>query len=86
LFKGFESLIHGQVVAHVERSNFLSEFRRGHSTTTVLVRVTEDLSTGVRDSKFHLYADDLFVGRLNENFKNVEQMRWWRGSTLNSSL
>jgi hypothetical protein len=47
LSKGIERLINGQVLTHVDRSGLLSEFqsgfRYGHSTTTALVRVIEDL-------------------------------------------
>jgi hypothetical protein len=47
LSKGFERLINGQVLAHVDHSGLLSEFqsefRYGHSTTTALVRMIEDL-------------------------------------------
>jgi hypothetical protein len=43
----FERILHDQVLEHVNGRNllpdFLSGFRRGHSTTTALVRVTEDL-------------------------------------------
>jgi hypothetical protein len=43
LSKGFERLINGQVLAHVDHSGLLSEFqsgfRYGHSTRTALVRV-----------------------------------------------
>jgi hypothetical protein len=44
--KGFERLINGQVLAHVDLSGFLSEFqsgiRCGYSTMTALVRFIED--------------------------------------------
>jgi hypothetical protein len=47
LFKAFERILHDQVLVHVNNhsllSDFQSGFRRGHSTTTALSRVTEDL-------------------------------------------
>jgi hypothetical protein len=47
LSTGFERLINGQILAHVDRFGLLSEFqsgfRCGHSTTTAFVRVIEDL-------------------------------------------
>jgi hypothetical protein len=55
LSKGFKRLINGQVFAHVDRSGLLSEFqsgfRCGHSTTTALVRVVEDLRSSMTVTK-----------------------------------
>jgi hypothetical protein len=52
---GFERLINGQVLAHVDRSGLLSEFqsgfRCGHSTTTALVRVVEDVRSSMTEGK-----------------------------------
>jgi hypothetical protein len=56
--KGLERLINGQVLAHVDRSGLLSEFqsgfRCGHSTTTALVRVIEDLRSSMTEKKVTL--------------------------------
>jgi hypothetical protein len=45
--KAFERILHDQVLNHVNGRNLLSDFQaylsRGHNTTIVLVRVTEDL-------------------------------------------
>jgi hypothetical protein len=47
LSKAFERILHDQVLEHVNGRNLLSDFqsgfRRGHSTASALVRVTEDL-------------------------------------------
>jgi hypothetical protein len=55
LSKGFQRLINGQVLAHVDRSGLLSEFqsgfRCGHSTTTTLVRVIEDLRSSMTEGR-----------------------------------
>jgi hypothetical protein len=55
LSKGFERLINGQVLAHVDRSRLLSEFqsrfRCGHSTTTATVRVIEDLKSSMTEAR-----------------------------------
>jgi hypothetical protein len=55
LSKGFERLINGQVLAHVYRSGLLSEFqsgfRCGHSTTTALVRIIEDLRSSMLEGR-----------------------------------
>jgi hypothetical protein len=55
LSKGFECLIHGQIVAHVERSILLSVFQSGfrcdHSNTTALVRASKDLRTSMVEGK-----------------------------------
>jgi hypothetical protein len=51
LSKGFDRLINGQVLAHVDRSGFLSEFRCGHSTTTALGRVIEDLRSSMTEGR-----------------------------------
>jgi hypothetical protein len=55
LSKGFERLINGQVLAHVDLSGLLSEFqsrfRCGHSSTTALVRVVEDLRSSTTEGK-----------------------------------
>jgi hypothetical protein len=55
LSKAFERILHDQVLEHVNcrnlYSDFQSGFRRGHSTATAFVRVTEDLrTTGLRAS------------------------------------
>jgi hypothetical protein len=56
LSNGFERLINGQVLVHVDRSGFLlsefqSGFRCGHSTTTALVRVIEDLRSSMTEGR-----------------------------------
>jgi hypothetical protein len=47
LSKGFERVLNDQLQSYVDRegllSDFQSGFRRGHSTTTALVKVTEDI-------------------------------------------
>jgi hypothetical protein len=53
--QGFERLINGQVLAHVDRSGLLSGFqsglRYGHSTTTALVRVIAECGYKVLDDE-----------------------------------
>jgi hypothetical protein len=53
--RGFKRLINGQVLAHVDRSGLLSEFqsefRCGHSTTTALVSVIEDLRFSMTEGR-----------------------------------
>jgi hypothetical protein len=55
LCKGFERLINGQVLTHVDRAGLLSEFQYefscGHSTTTALVRVIEDLGSSMTEER-----------------------------------
>jgi hypothetical protein len=45
--KAFERVLHDQILAHVTEQGFLTDFqsgfRKGHSTITALVKVTEDL-------------------------------------------
>jgi Reverse transcriptase (RNA-dependent DNA polymerase) len=60
LSKGFERILHEQVLGYVDREGFLSDrqsgFRRGHSTTTALVRVTEDLRLAMVEGKVTVLA------------------------------
>jgi hypothetical protein len=55
LSERFVRLINGQVLAHVDRSGLLSEFqsgfRCGHSTTTALVRIIEDLRSSMTEER-----------------------------------
>jgi Reverse transcriptase (RNA-dependent DNA polymerase) len=49
--KAFERLLNDQILGHVEDNGLLSDlqsgFRRGHSTISALVKVTEDLSAAM---------------------------------------
>jgi hypothetical protein len=55
LSKGFERLINGQVLAHVDRSGLLFEFQSGfrcdHSTTTALFMVIKDLGSSMTERR-----------------------------------
>jgi hypothetical protein len=65
-------LIHSQILAHVERSTLLSMFQSGfkcgHSTTTALVKVTEDLKTLLFEGKVTV----LFVLDFEKNFEIID--------------
>lgn len=55
LSKAFERVINNQIQNYINREGLLSDlqsgFRRGHSTTTALVRVTEDLRLAMVEGK-----------------------------------
>jgi hypothetical protein len=58
--KAFERILHDKVLEHVNGSNMLSDFqsgfRRGYSTVTALVRVTEDLRSAKAEEKITVYV------------------------------
>jgi hypothetical protein len=60
LSKAFERILHDKVLVYVNNrsllSDFQSGFRRGHSTTTALVRVTEDLRSSMAEGKITVLA------------------------------
>jgi hypothetical protein len=60
LSKAFERILHDQVLKHVNFCNLFSDFksgfRRGHSTATVLVRVTDDLRLAKTEGKVTVYV------------------------------
>jgi hypothetical protein len=60
LSKEFEHILHDQVLEHVNGRNLLpdfqSGFRRGHSTTTALVRATEDLRLAKAEGKVTVHV------------------------------
>jgi hypothetical protein len=84
LSKAFERILHDQVVDHVNCLNLLSDFqsgfRRGHSTATALVRVTEDLRSAKAEGKvtvhvlldfskaFDIINHGLFVHKLDSRY------------------
>jgi hypothetical protein len=60
LSKAVECIFHDQVLDHVNGRNLLldfqSSFRRGHSTATALVRVTEDLRSAKAEEKITVHV------------------------------
>jgi hypothetical protein len=84
LRQAFECILHDQVIEHVNGRNLLSGFqsgfRRGRSTVTVLVRVTEDLRSVKAERKvtvhvlrdvskaFDLVNHGLFVHKLDSRY------------------
>jgi hypothetical protein len=64
LSKAFERILHDQVLEYVNGCNLLSDFqsgfRRGHSTMTDLVRVTEDLRSAKAEGTL-LFLGCLFI-------------------------
>lgn len=55
LSKIIESVVHKQIIEYLNKSNlfnqFQSGFRAGHSTTTALLKVTEDMRAGMEKSQ-----------------------------------
>lgn len=60
LSKVFERIVHSQLTLYMTKNNLLnplqSGFRMGHSTTTALVKVTEDIRYGMDNKKLTILA------------------------------
>jgi hypothetical protein len=55
LSKGFERILYDQVLEHINGCNLYAK-RRGHSNTTALVRVSEDLRSAKAEKKVTVHV------------------------------